>query len=310
MYFFRGDINMAEKIDSNSGKESDLQSSCERNQVQLIKDARKLLDFAVGSGFKTADDHPISKEIISVITEACDKGDRMPPPDWTRFELAYYDLTVAMSPITVETLRDTEGTSRTAKGSNERKDPVWQRIGDVILGYSPAQRFTRGLWVAAIAFMLFVMYSGIKLQLMAQAKDGADDRLYRDWRTFLELLSPWAYGGLGSCVFLLRSAHTYIYRRTFDIRRKPEYLNRILLGMIAGGAIILFADQFTNEDGAVLQLSSTALGFLAGYSTDFLFNTIERIITAIFPKVQIESSKQSAKLKSKDNSKRPADRDE
>src|SRR5258705_11987020 len=31
------------------------------------------------------------------------------------------------------------------------------------------------------------------------------------------------------------------------------------------------------DDGTVLHLSSAALGFVAGYSTDFLFNTIERV---------------------------------
>jgi hypothetical protein len=101
----------------------------------------------------------------------------------------------------------------------------------------------------------------------------------------VQLLIPWAYGGLGSCVYLLRSAHSFIHQRTFDLRRKPEYFNRILLGTIAGGAIILFVNQIMGEEGTVVQLSSAALGFLAGYSTDFLFNTIERIISALFPKV-------------------------
>jgi hypothetical protein len=90
-------------------------------------------------------------------------------------------------------------------------------------------------------------------------------------------------------VFLLKSAHTFVHQRCFDVRRKPEYFNRILLGTIAGGAIILFVHHMVGEDGVVIQLSSAALGFLAGYSTDFLFSTIERIIAAILPKVGLET---------------------
>jgi hypothetical protein len=94
---------------------------------------------------------------------------------------------------------------------------------------------------------------------------------------------------LGSCVYLLRSAHTFIAERTFDVRRKPEYFNRIILGTIGGGAIVLFVNQVGTENGNVIQLSAAALGFLGGYSTDFLFNTIERVINAILPKVGLQS---------------------
>ena len=38
-----------------------------------------------------------------------------------------------------------------------------------------------------------------------------------------------------------------------------------------------------------IQLSSAALGFLAGYNTDFLFSTIERVMAALLPKVGIDS---------------------
>ena len=68
--------------------------------------------------------------------------------------------------------------------------------------------------------------------------------------------------------------------RAFDVRRKPEYLNRILLGVVSGGAITLFVSQLTDDEGNVIRLSTAALGFIAGYSNDFLFNTIERVFAA------------------------------
>jgi len=119
----------------------------------------------------------------------------------------------------------------------------------------------------------------------------ADAQSVAGWRTLWQSLVPWAYGGLGACAYMLRSAHYFIYQRSFDCRRTPEYFNRILLGAISGGAIILFTEYLTSaDDGSAAHLGSAALGFVAGYSGDLLFNTIERIVNAIFPKVSVETT--------------------
>lgn len=238
------------------------------------RDAGQLLDYAIQTGFKTADGRVLSDDTIATIQSAAAKveqNETITAADAVKFELAYYDLARLMSPVTAETLRDTEGSGQ-------------------FFGASPAQRFTWVLWFWTLAFGIFIICGEWALQYMAVA---ADDSVYRGRRVLLELLVRPAYGGLGACVYLLRSAHTFIYQRTFDVHRKPEYLNRILLGTIAGGAIILFVNQLVGEEGAVIQLSSAALGFLAGYSTDFLFNTVERVIAAILPKVGIESMRRA-----------------
>jgi hypothetical protein len=156
------------------------------------------------------------------------------------------------------------------------------------LGSSPANKFTKGLWYVTILFAVIVVGADSTVSLQASGK--ISNNLFID---MAKILLPYGYGGLGSCVYLLRSAHTYIYLRTFDVRRKPEYFNRILLGTIAGGTIILFLGVVAGT-GPVAKLSSTALGFLAGYSTDFLFSTIERIIGAVFPKTGGETTKNAA----------------
>jgi hypothetical protein len=73
------------------------------------------------------------------------------------------------------------------------------------------------------------------------------------------------------------------------MRRTPEFLNRVLLGSISGGTVILFTSYLAGQDDSITHFGPAALGFIAGYSTDFLFNTIERIVGAIFPKVGIET---------------------
>jgi fluoride ion exporter CrcB/FEX len=104
-------------------------------------------------------------------------------------------------------------------------------------------------------------------------------------------VTPFAYGALGATAALLRTLHTYIYDRSFDRRRKPEYFNRLLLGTIAGGVVAMFVAADQNLESLAAKVSAGALGFLAGYSTDSLFSTIERILSALLPKVTVEAER-------------------
>ena len=257
-----------------------------------VREAMLLLEHAIDSGYKREDGTTVPDDVIRAIkTTAAALGiadviATLPPqlpgtlpaerkgiPEelWIAFELAYYKLSIFMSPITARTLLDTCSVGRRSS---------WH--------LAPAQSFSRWLWLVAIGFAVFVVLGEWGMQYYGPVQDGIVD-----WENavmqLVQILTPYGYGGLGSCVYLLRSAHRYIHERTFDTRRKPEYFNRVLLGTISGGAIILFVEQITTDNGEVIKLSSGALGFLAGYSTDFLFNTFERIISAILPKTGLDS---------------------
>jgi hypothetical protein len=279
-------VVMANETHSPTGEET-VHSPASHVERQAA-DALLLLDYAIAIGAKTADGLPIPQDLIRRIEEMAVKlglrdgsGDAgaargIAADEWAAFDLAYYDLAAALAPVTAETLRNTQV-----------KPPGMRSWRDIVCGESTAIRFTRRLWAFSIGFMGFIIFSTWYQNVLALA---ADDR-HAYWRILLELLTPWSYGGLGACVYLLRSAHNYIHERTFDVRRKPEYYNRILLGVMAGGAILLFVDHLTNDQGEIVELSSAALGFLAGYNTDFLFKAIERITAAILPKTGIETVK-------------------
>ena len=260
-----------------------------------VRDALALSEFAVQSGFKASDGTPIPPEIISHIETASAKlgflqevdfspngktdgsipaRGSISPAEWVEFQLAYYKLSTLMSPITAESLNDTYA------GQTRTDAFCWKHWREKILGASPANRFTRGIWIAAVLFALFVV--GADCLLAFIIKNGNLPDIW--WSKLFQILILYAYGGLGACAYLLRSAHTFIYKRTFDVRRQPEYYNRILLGAIAGGSITLFVNQTAGDEGATVQLSSAALSFIAGYSTDFLFSKIENIMNVLLPK--------------------------
>jgi len=273
-----------------------------------LDDALALCGYAVSAGVQTSAGEPLSFADIGVIQGTAAKlGLFDPPPEdgtssplpgvtaseWIAFEQAYYGLAVVMSPVTAETLASTQATMPDAAwGSNLR---------DRIFGNSPALRFARWFALVAIGFGAFVIIA--ECLIYVWGLDG-DANKYVWQKNILQSLLPWAYGALGSCAYLLRSAHYFIYQRSFDLRRKPEYFNRVLLGAISGGAIILFVNYLADDGGTVLHLSSAALGFVAGYSTDFLFNTIERIVAAIFPKTDSDPKVQPQRTQ-RDVAKKP-----
>jgi hypothetical protein len=260
-----------------------------------LNDALALCGYAVSAGVQTSAGEPLPFADIGLIHGTAAKmglldspsvsGTSSPSPsvaasEWIAFEQAYYRLAVAMSPVTAETLASTQATPPDANGRVSLRDRIF--------GNSPALRFTRWFALVTIIFGAFVVIAECRIALLGQ-----DSEATFQWeKNILESLLPWVYGALGSCAYLLRSAHYFIYQRSFDLRRKPEYFNRVLLGAISGGAIVLFVNYLVGDDGTVLHLSSAALGFVAGYSTDFLFNAIERVVAAIFPKTSSDPNAQ------------------
>ena len=261
-----------------------------------VEDALELANYVISSGVKDASGQLLPSADIAIIQQtAAMLGVIDVKPDttgltsgtitlsqWIAFEQAYYRLASTLSPITAETLRNTRAMIPTSEGGAFRRF-VW-RLRDC----TPAQRFNRTLWTFTVAFAAFVVLAEWGSSMLGM-RTNATDFWIKGPRDFLQSLLPWAYGGLGACAYMLRSAHYFIYQRSFDVRRTPEYFNRIGLGAISGGAIILFVNNLVNDDGTSINLGSAALGFVAGYSTDLLFNTIERIVTAIFPKVSVET---------------------
>jgi len=241
-----------------------------------------------------------------------------------KVEKALAATMVLLSPITVKTLRDTDGSLASApEVERGRLSPVaWfsrQIFGDRPIAY----RFSTAFSVLTVLIVIAALVSGLLDHQTAVRNDyrgtfhhrtasadanskagtnaGTDAAANNPkapsqtavsapppaadvYSEIAHALAPFAYGAMGACVFLLRSLHKHIWGRTFDRRRKPEYYSRVMLGAISGGAIVLLLTSDVGSPEGAVKLGYNALGFLAGYNTDLLFSTIERIMNAIFPK--------------------------
>lgn len=199
--------------------------------------------------------------------------------------MKYAELARLMHPVTAETLRATDDRyGRTVpllfrQPASEAR--IWSR--------------KLALWTAffAVAIVFIENYQAILTEFYARDEYTSGGAL--TWHALGVVLGsvvPFAYGGLGAAAYLLRAAHDHLHARTFDPRFIPEYYSRMLLGVIAGGAIQLLITQVA-DDGAVVSLSAAALAFVAGYNSDLLFNTVERVSAALLPKVGVGSLKRA-----------------
>lgn len=95
-------------------------------------------------------------------------------------------------------------------------------------------------------------------------------------------ISPFTYGALGAGVHILRVTEKHLRLRTFDTRRVVQHRNRLVLGTLSGGVIVMFVTTGSVAD-TTTKLTGAAAGFLAGYSVDFLFAILDRILAAVVP---------------------------
>lgn len=254
-----------------------------------VEDSSRLLSYALEAGAKV--DRRISETLywagqaLNGRSIAPWQKNNPDQPIGVGFQSAYRDLSALLSPVTARTLKDT----------SDEFGRVFLSRGKV----SEARIWSRKLWLITAGVILFIVgtenYDAFLLDFYpADELEGEGVPLRYAVRSIALNIMPFAYGCLGACAYLLRSCHGFIAARSFDRKRIPEYLSRLVLGVIAGGTILFFAESII-QDGQVINLESKALAFLAGYNIDFLFSAMERVAEAILPKVGIESVRRRAR---------------
>ncbi|MEY2574044.1 MAG: hypothetical protein QOJ87_2257 [Verrucomicrobiota bacterium] len=92
-------------------------------------------------------------------------------------------------------------------------------------------------------------------------------------------LLPLLYGWVGSMAFVLRSLILTVNNKSFHVGLNTEYRLRVYLGLLAGLVIGWFlSPKGSSGQFSVADLTPAAVSFLAGYSVEILFSTMDRIV--------------------------------
>ena len=116
-----------------------------------------------------------------------------------------------------------------------------------------------------------------------------------------DYLTPFLWGGLGSCIYLLKTIRDAARAYLYEQHQLKGWGTRILIGsMLAAIVMIIFhPTMFTSE---VVPLTPAALAFLIGLGVKVAYGALERLIEIIADKFNFEKiSKQPIQTKPKEN---------
>lgn len=118
----------------------------------------------------------------------------------------------------------------------------------------------------------------------AGAKSNRQWELVIGTRFVLDILQtyvlPLLYGWVGAMAFVVRSLIAAIKNRTFRVELNVEYRLRVYLGLLAGLMIGWFLKpKAGSAQFGVADLAPAAIAFLAGYSVEILFSTMDRLVS-------------------------------
>ncbi len=101
-------------------------------------------------------------------------------------------------------------------------------------------------------------------------------------RVVLEPLSPFFWGGVGSCIFILKTLSDRVTSTTFDSGKfhVTSYLTRILLGAVLG--YVVASLLFVQAEIQTQNVGPDAIAFLAGLGTKAVYGGLETLIQMIY----------------------------
>jgi hypothetical protein len=191
-----------------------------------------------------------------------------------QLEWHYNQIALLVSPVTSETLRATSKNYPIIRHS---------KVEAYFLGDSSiaSNNFRQMLWIAIFLVGLMFYF-----------------RTFSSQNT-LHYIEPFLFGAIGSLIYLYKVLNECHTRRTFDPSKITTDRLRLFMGALSGGLVVnLFYDpnlagvnasHVTNTTDTAF--SSAAFAFLAGYSVDFFYGTLDRLIRNLLPAQETNSDK-------------------
>jgi len=183
-----------------------------------------------------------------------------------KLERLYAALTELVSPVTVLTLRTTSDAYAVYR-------PGWKAV---FLGSSTVGRnfFRQLFWVA----MLLIGLICFRKLTMGGSADP------------LNFIDPFLYGALGALVYLYKNLTDLYTKRTLHPKKLATNWLRLFMGALTGALIVNLFMPFFEQGIAGMDVPHVAIGFLAGYSVEFFYQALDKIINLMTPQKQDEQT--------------------
>ena len=191
-------------------------------------------------------------------------------------EMLYTRIALLVAPVTIETLRAT---------SDKYSIPRSWWITSLFLGSgSIGRNFLRQLfWVGAL--LLILMFTGEYLNLSNKITIGM--------KAFIIFLVPFFYGAVGSWIYLYKNITDLYLERCLNPKELSTRWLRLFMGSLGGGVMVHLSLHVSDSSTSIFIYEQTqsqsqfasmaAIGLLAGYSVDFFYSMLNRLLETILP---------------------------
>jgi len=200
-------------------------------------------------------------------------------------EKYYAMLSEWISPVTILTLRTTS--------DNYPVSHYWWQ--SIFLGTASVGRifFRKLLWLGLLLLVLIFLRQYTQITFIDQIKQ---NQLITD---LLKFIDPFLYGALGALVFIYKDLNRRYIDRTLHPKKLTTNWLRLFMGCLAGGLIVNLLTPFLANMMHSSNISPVVVGFLAGYSVDFFYKTLDLSIRAIIPskrQAQISTNRRQVQI--------------
>ncbi len=180
-----------------------------------------------------------------------------------KLEQYYTKIAQLISPVSLLTLRATNENYKIVR-------PWWKTL---FLGSGSVGRnfFRQLFWVAVV--LISIMFLRQYMTLGEESKPSE----------FLKFIDPFLYGALGALIYLYKSLTERYINRTLHPKELYTQWLRLFMGALVGGLLVNILNIIPNNEFVNNAVSAIVVGFLAGYSVEFFYNTLDKAIHAITP---------------------------
>ena len=171
--------------------------------------------------------------------------------------------------------------------------PKYNVNGRTVKSTNYAFLYLFGLMLWSLAFLVAALgtelldryYATGEGLTAADTTAGELGTLYQFYSVFLVPLSPLFWGGLGSCVFLLKTMSDKVSDVSFDSSKVQSYgyLTRILLGAILG--VVVASLFYERADLVSDKIGPSAIAFLTGLGVKAVYGALEELIEYVHGRI-------------------------
>jgi hypothetical protein len=188
-------------------------------------------------------------------------------------EILYTKIAQLVAPVTIDTLRATSD-----KYPIHRSGWIAWLLGSGSLG----RNFLRQLFWAGI-LLLVLMFVGEYLYI--------SDVITWKIKNFIIFLVPFFYGAIGSWIYLYKTLTNFYLDRCLNPKEVSTQWLRLFMGSLGGGITVHLLLHVNDSIGSIAVYgnpqnrfaSMAAIGLLAGYSVDFFYNMLDRLLKTLLP---------------------------